>query len=194
MLGLTLQFIEAWSNHLHSYSELDEKIFEGALWLLTEVKYPNPSFFHCNSKIAVIPKVKLYIPSTLNVDLILWQTILIVCAENVKSWFKLGVFLLLFSISCPIPWIVCVSAYVFKISYLTFRAVLVLPKTAGSAQTHKSMSFIWIVWSTLYVYFWLEFEIDLPFEIFWYEIKEKSNISCLDYLFLQVFLTLLYGF
>ena len=29
-----------------------------------------------------------------------------------------------------------------------------LPKTAGSAQTHKSMSFIWIVWSTLYVYLW----------------------------------------
>ena len=25
---------------------------------------------------------------------------------------------------------------------------------AGSAQTHKSMSFIWIVWSTLYVYLW----------------------------------------
>ena len=29
-----------------------------------------------------------------------------------------------------------------------------LPKTAGSAQTQKSMSFIWIVWSTLYVYLW----------------------------------------
>ena len=27
-----------------------------------------------------------------------------------------------------------------------------LPKTAGAAQTHKSMNFIWIVWSTLYVY------------------------------------------
>ena len=25
---------------------------------------------------------------------------------------------------------------------------------AGSAQTHKSMSFIWIIWSTLYVYLW----------------------------------------
>ena len=33
--------------------------------------------------------------------------------------------------------------------------VLALPKTAGTAQTHKSMSFIWIVWSTLYVYLWL---------------------------------------
>ena len=37
---------------------------------------------------------------------------------------------------------------------MNFRAVLVLPKMAGSAQTHKSMSFIWIVWSTLYVYLW----------------------------------------
>ena len=37
---------------------------------------------------------------------------------------------------------------------MNFRAVLVLPKTAGSAQTHKTMSFIWIVWSTLYVYLW----------------------------------------
>ena len=35
---------------------------------------------------------------------------------------------------------------------MNFRAVLVLPKTAGSAQAHKSMSFIWIVWNTLYVF------------------------------------------
>ena len=31
---------------------------------------------------------KLYIPSALNIDLILWHTQLIVCAENVKSWLK----------------------------------------------------------------------------------------------------------
>ena len=31
---------------------------------------------------------KFYIPSTLNIDLILWHTQLIVCAVNVKSWFK----------------------------------------------------------------------------------------------------------
>ena len=36
----------------------------------------------------VIPCPKLYIPSTLNIDLILCHTQLIVCAENVKSWFK----------------------------------------------------------------------------------------------------------
>ena len=51
-------------------------------------------------------------------------------------------------ISCPIHWIVCVLAY----SYLNFRAALMQPKTAASAQTLKSMSFIWTVWSTLYVY------------------------------------------
>ena len=37
---------------------------------------------------------------------------------------------------------------------MNFRAVLALPKMAGSAQTHKSISSIWIVWSTLYVYLW----------------------------------------
>ena len=57
-----------------------------------------------------------------------------------------------FSRLYPAPFI---ELYVFqpiKISYVNFRAVLVLPKTAGSAQTHKSMIFLWIVWSTLYVY------------------------------------------
>ena len=34
---------------------------------------------------------------------------------------------------------------------MNFRAVLALPKTAGPAQTHKIMSFIWIVWSTWYL-------------------------------------------
>ena len=29
-----------------------------------------------------------------------------------------------------------------------------MPKSARSAQTHKSISFIWSVWSTLYVYLW----------------------------------------
>ena len=38
---------------------------------------------------------------------------------------------------------------------MNFKAVLALPKTAHSAQTHKSIRFIWIVWSTLYVYLWV---------------------------------------
>ena len=35
---------------------------------------------------------------------------------------------------------------------MNFKAVLALPKMAKSAQTYKSISFIWIVWSTLYIY------------------------------------------
>ena len=63
-----------------------------------------------------------------------------------------GFFLLLFKLlSCPIHWIVCVLAYLNFI----FELVLVMPKTASSGQTHKSICFIWIVWSTLYVYLWL---------------------------------------
>ena len=50
---------------------------------------------------------KLYIPSTLNIDLVLWHTQLIVCAENVDHGLKHGVFLSLFKlISFPIHWIV----------------------------------------------------------------------------------------
>ena len=59
-----------------------------------------------------------------------------------------------FSSLYPAPYI---ELYV-QISYLNFRAVLVLPKTVGSAQTHKSMGFIWIVWSTLYVYLCCQLE------------------------------------
>ena len=36
--------------------------------------------------------LELYIPSTLNIDLKLWQTQLIMCAENVKSLSKSWVF------------------------------------------------------------------------------------------------------
>ena len=36
----------------------------------------------------VVSTPKLYIPSTLNIDLLLWHKKLIVCAENLKSWFK----------------------------------------------------------------------------------------------------------
>ena len=34
---------------------------------------------------------------------------------------------------------------------MNFKAVVALPKTACSAQAHTSISFIWIVWSTLCV-------------------------------------------
>ena len=51
---------------------------------------------------------KLCIPSALNIDLILWHTQLIVCAENVKSW----VFPFTFqAYTMHAPYIVCVLAY-----------------------------------------------------------------------------------
>ena len=56
---------------------------------------------------------KLYIPSTLNIDLILWHTQLIVCAENVKSWFKSFTFqayTLPHTLNC-----MCVSLFKFHI-------------------------------------------------------------------------------
>ena len=64
-----------------------------------------------------------------------------------------GLFLSIFKlIPCPIHWIVYVIAYLNFV--LDFKAVqLAMPKTARSAQARKSISFIWIVWSTLYVYF-----------------------------------------
>ena len=120
--------------------------------------------------------LKFYIPSTLNIDLLLWHTQLIVCAENVKSWFKHRFFLSLFKrISCPYT-----ELYLCKpisISYLNFRAVLVLPKTAGSAQTHKSMSFIWIVWSTLYVYLWAKAEMgEIISQVLWRNCRQEKNL------------------
>ena len=62
----------------------------------------------------------LYIPSTLNIDLILWHTQLIVCAENVKSWFKSRGFPLTFqayilphTLNC-----MCVSFQLFGALYM----------------------------------------------------------------------------
>ena len=49
-----------------------------------------------------------------------------------------------------IHWIVYVLAYSYFI--FEFKAFLALHKMACSAQPHKSISFIWFVWSTLYVY------------------------------------------
>ena len=80
------------------------------------------------------------------------HTIDCVCSKMLNHGLNHGLFLSLFKlIPCPINWI----AYV--LAYLNFIfEVLALPKTAGSAQTHKSISFIWIVWSTLYVYLCLK--------------------------------------
>ena len=76
-----------------------------------------------------------------------WLWVQKILNHGLNHGFFLSLFKLIFF---PIHLIVCV------ISYLNFRAVLVPPKTAGSAQTHKSISFNWIVWSTLNVYLCLK--------------------------------------
>ena len=91
-------------------------------------------------------------------DLILWHTQLNVCAENVKSWFKSWVFPFTFQAYILHHTLNCMYVSQSKFHIWIFRTVLVLPKTASSAQTHKSMSFIGIVWSTLYVYLWLKLQ------------------------------------
>ena len=58
----------------------------------------------------------------------------------------------------------------FQISYLNFKAVLALPNMARSAQAHKSISFIWIVWSTLNVYLWVS-----PKE--WSKLQQSPNLA-----------------
>ena len=58
---------------------------------------------------------KVYIPSTLNIDLILWHTQLIVSAENVKSWFKSWVFHFTFQAYILPHTLNCMCVGLFKI-------------------------------------------------------------------------------
>ena len=73
-----------------------------------------------------------------------------------------------FSSLYPAPYIELYMCYPIQISHLNFKAVLALPKTAHSAQTHKSISFIWIVWSTIYVYLCFAYESKLYVGAFMY--------------------------
>jgi hypothetical protein len=66
---------------------------------ILSIFFINPYYFY--KKISL--NAKLYIPSTLNIDHILWHSQLIVCAENVKSWFKSWVFSFHFSSLYPAP-------------------------------------------------------------------------------------------
>ena len=79
------------------------------------------------------------------------HTIDYVCSKINNSWFNPW-FSFYFSSLCPAPYIEWYMCWPIQIEYLNFKAVLALPNTARSARTHKSISFIWIVWSTLYVY------------------------------------------
>ena len=64
-------------------------LFEEARYLDNDLHPDLLEFFNKNrANNASTFNPKLYIPSTLNIDLIQWHIKLIVCAENVKSWFK----------------------------------------------------------------------------------------------------------
>ena len=93
---------------------------------------------------------------------ILWHTQLIVCAENVKSWFKLWVFPFTFQAYILPHTLNCKWVSLSKFHIWILKQFLTLPKTASSTQTHKSKSFIWIVWSTLYAYLWMLHTINHP--------------------------------
>ena len=56
-----------------------------------------------------------------------------------------------FSSLYPAQYIELYVCQPIQVSYLNFRAVLVLPKTTGTAQTHKSMSFNEL-YGALYMY------------------------------------------
>jgi hypothetical protein len=57
---------------------------------------------------------KLYIPSTLNIDVILWHIQLIVFAENVNSWFKAWVFPFVFQAYILPDTMNCMCVSLFK--------------------------------------------------------------------------------
>ena len=77
-----------------------------------------------------------------------------VCSKMLNN----GLFLSLFKlIPCHIHWIGYVLAY-----FNSICKFLSSFNTAHSAQTHKSISFISIVWSTLYVYLCLEPQLIIP--------------------------------
>ena len=114
---------------------------------------------------------------------------------NVKSWFKSWVTSFTFQAYILPHTLNLIFVGLFK-SYLNFKAVLALPKTARSAQTHKSISFIWIVWSTLYVYLWLgiasvhmcSFLETLAIDSFKQRIRIVNLVGCIhqNYIFLAI--------
>ena len=82
-----------------------------------------------------------------------------------------------------------IDLHMFSLFLFEFRAVLVLPKTAGSAQTHKSVSFIWIVWSTLYVYLCPVPQLKrmVPFVSVFGSVsdKEMKKVGCITLIYFQ---------
>ena len=76
-------------------------------------RYTSALLYTARARLKKIRKPKLYTPSTLNIDLILWHTHLIVCAEKWITHDLIHDFHFTFQayIPCPIHWMVHVLAY-----------------------------------------------------------------------------------
>ena len=83
-------------------------------------RYTSALLYTARARLKKIRKPKLYTPSTLNIDLILWHTHLIVCAENVKSWFKSWVFPFTFQAYLyPAPYIELYVCFILEYTLLS---------------------------------------------------------------------------
>ena len=81
-------------------------------FLLLQVLRALNAWFKCDITLELKPK--LYTPSTLNIDLMVWHTQLIVRADNVKSWFKSRVFPLTFQAYILPHTLNCICDSLFK--------------------------------------------------------------------------------
>jgi hypothetical protein len=94
---------------------------------------------------------KLYTPSTLNIDLILWQTQLIVCAENVKSWFKSWIFPFTFQAYILPHTLNCMCVSLFKFHAWILEQFQCCPKRPALPRHIK----VWVsfeLFGALYMY------------------------------------------
>ena len=101
-----------------------------------------------------MPYSKLYRYPTL--------TLYCACSKMLNRGLNHGLFFP-FSSLYRSPYIELHMCYSISISCLNFKAVSALPKTACSAETNKSISFIWIVCSILYVCLWPNSKLQLNF-------------------------------
>ena len=93
-------------------------------------------------------KPKLYIPSTLNIDLILWHTQLIVCAQDIKSWFKSWVIHFTFQAYTQPHTLNCICVSLFKFHTWILEQFFRCPKRLALPRHTKVFFF-----SLMYFYF-----------------------------------------
>ena len=94
---------------------------------------------------------KLYTPSILNIGLILWHTHLIVCAENVKSWFKSWVFPFTFQAYTLPHKLYCMCVSLFKFHIWILEQIKCCPKRPALPRHIK----VWVsfeLFGALYMY------------------------------------------